>query len=117
LRADQNRARRRFSWALETLQTLRKGADPATLIDPDRGKPIAPGPRPTAVREKATAAATSPPPEPEPAPSPSPAPSVPPLPEGISVDAKEMILVAAGSFLGETATSQAPADELRPPAA
>jgi hypothetical protein len=116
LRADQNRARRRFSWAMETFWMLRAGADPATLIDPETGKPVVPGPRPTAVREKAPAAAAPPPPEPEPepepTPSPSPAQSIPPLPEGISVDAKEMILVAAGSYLGEPA----PADGARPPA-
>jgi hypothetical protein len=116
LRADENRARRRFSWAMDTLWMLRAGADPAGIIDPDTGKPVVPGPRPTAVREKAPAAA-APPPEPEPERAPSPAPSIPPLPEGISVDAKEMILVAAGSFLVETATSPAPADGARPPVA
>jgi hypothetical protein len=123
LRADQNRARRRFSWAMDTLWMLRAGVNPATLIDPDTGKPVVPGPRPTAVREKGPATAAPPPPVPEPQPqpqpasSPSPAASIPPLPEGISVDAKEMILVAAGSYLGERATSPAPADEARPPVA
>jgi hypothetical protein len=100
---------------METLQMLRKGADPATLIDPDTGKPVVPGPRPTAVREKAPAAAAPPPPEPARSSAPSPTSSIPTLPEGISVDAKEMILVAAGSFLSEK-TASSPSDKCcRPP--
>ena len=68
LRADQNRARRRFSWALNTLDMLRQGADPASLIDPDTGKPVTPGARPTAVKPRtrtapaAAQAAGAPPP-------------------------------------------------------
>jgi hypothetical protein len=117
LRADQNRARRRFSWALETLQMLRKGADPATLIDPDTGKPIAPGPRPTVVREKAPAAPAPPPPTPGTAPAPATAqappeapaaPTAHPLPDGLSTEAREMFLVAAGTVMVETSSKTAP---------
>ena len=53
LRADQNRARRRFDWAMKTLKELQAGVDPATLFDPDTKKPVTPGPRPTAVKERA----------------------------------------------------------------
>ena len=127
LRADQNRARRRFSWAMKTLNELRAGADPASIIDPESGKPLAAGPRPTAVKPRAhqTPAAAPPPtststptppvaapPPPEASPAAS-LPPLPPLPEGLSAEGKEMFLVAAGALLGKTAAS--PADETGPP--
>ena len=36
LRSDLNRARKRFSWALESLRELKRGADVASIVDPDR---------------------------------------------------------------------------------
>ena len=56
LRSDQSRARRRFSWALETLRMLQQGADAATIIDPDTGRPVAAGPPASAVPEPRPAA-------------------------------------------------------------
>ena len=57
LRSDLNRARRRFSWALETLRLLQQGADASSLIDPHTGKPVAAGPPPSAVPDPRPAAA------------------------------------------------------------
>ena len=114
LRSDLNRARRRFSWAMETLRLLQGGADAATIIDPDTGQPVAAGPPPSAVPDPRPAA---PPPAPVPAPQPAPAsppsPLIPALPAGCSEEAKEMWWVAAGAILSQSATP--PADEPGPP--
>jgi len=114
LRSDQSRARRRFSWALETLLMLQNGADASTLIDPDSKKPVAAGPPPSAVPDPSPPA---PPPQPQPSPQPTPAsppsPSLPPLPAGCPNEVKDMLLVAAGAILSKTATPSC--DEPGPP--
>ena len=54
LRSDQARADRRFRWAWAVLQQVRAGVDPATIIDPETKKPIAPEPEaPSAAPEPA----------------------------------------------------------------
>ena len=124
LRADQNRARRRFSWALNTLDMLRQGADPATLIDPDTGKPVTPGARPTAVKPRTRTAPVAAPPAPaDPDPEPdqpgpesaAPSEAMPVLPEGLPDDVRDMLLVAAGTIVAARATQ--PAAAAGPPAA
>jgi hypothetical protein len=122
IRSDLNRARRRFSWAMETLQRLQNGADASTIIDPDTGKPVAAGPPASAVPEPRPAAAppapalsatvtvTAPPP-------PATAPSLPPLPEGCSDEDKDMWLVAAGAVLSKSATPRCEEETGRPPTA
>ena len=42
LRSDEARAHRRLRWAEATFQGLRQGVDPATVIDPETGRPINP---------------------------------------------------------------------------
>jgi hypothetical protein len=114
LRSDLNRARRRFSWALETLQRLQAGADPATITDPDTGKPVAAGPPAAAV---AAVMPTSSPAAPAAAPAPATPereaaaeqPGVPPIPAGCTDEDKTMWLVAAGAILSKSATP--PSDE------
>jgi len=72
LRADETRAHKRFRWAQETFEKLRKGVDPSTIIDPDTKAPIKPD------------ASTAPVPEPEPEPAAAespPSPTTPPPPE------------------------------------
>ena len=65
LRADRSRARRRLSWAIETLQLLRAGVPAETLIDPETGKPIQPRAYAAAGSRPAQAApAASPPTDP-----------------------------------------------------
>ena len=114
LRGDLNRARRRFTWAMETLRMLQNGADAASLIDPDTGKPIAAGPPPSAVPEpNRPAAPPSPSASPQPAPAAPPSPSIPPLPAGCSEELKDMLLVAAGAILNKSAMP--PCDEPGPP--
>ena len=118
LRSDLYRARRRFTWALDTLRLIKLGADPSTIIDADTGKPIAAGPPASAVPAASRPATPPPPPpptQPEPAPEPAPAPAaspqpappsptLPPLPEGCSEELKDMLLVAAGVILSASAT-------------
>jgi hypothetical protein len=118
LRADQRRIRNRFDWLMTTFEKLRAGTDPATLIDPDTGKPVAPGPQPCPVKKPAPPAPEPPPPppppdsEPEAEPEPEvpvagPEPSMPPLSEGISAELREVLRVATGSILGPKATPAA----------
>ena len=121
LRGDLNRARKRFSWAMETFRALKNGADPATLIDPETGAPVKVGPPLAAVPDPARTAAPAPPPPPPPpqpqaAPqpeNPSAAASVPPLLAGCSDEAKAMYWVAAGTILNQSATPAC--DEPGPP--
>ena len=125
LRGDRNRAQRRVSWALETIQSLKNGTDPSTIIDPLTGKPIAVGPplvavpdpvRPAAARQSQSQPQASPPPSAQAAPAPASSP-LPPLPEGCSEEGKEMWWVAAGSVLGATATPARNESGPPPPAA
>ena len=64
LKADLSRAERRFKWAQEVFDRLRKGVDPATIIDPDTKAPIKPNApaAPTSEPEPEPAAAETPPP-------------------------------------------------------
>jgi hypothetical protein len=126
LRSDLNRARKRYSWALESLRELQRGTDAAMILDPDTGAPIAAGPPARAVPEPHRPAAPAPPPpprqpapEPEPEPEPDPEPvsqpssPVPPLPAGYSDEAQELYWVAAGTVLNPSAMSVG--DEPGPP--
>ena len=116
LRSDQTRARRRFSWALETLQMLKRGADPSSIIDYETGKPVAAGPPPSAVPDRSSSTSTPPPPPPPPPPPAPPAPPSPPLrplPPGCPDELKDMLLVAAGTILPPAATPRG--DEAGPP--
>ena len=97
LRSAEARAQRRLKWAIDTLEKVRKGVDPSSLIDPETRKPLAP------VAE-AAAAEPAPAPAPEPpAPPPPPPPArppLPPLPEGCEAESQEMMLVAAEAIRG-----------------
>jgi hypothetical protein len=115
LRSDQTRARRRLSWAWGALTMLQNGVDPATIIDPDTKRPVAPGPHASPAPEPTRAAAPPPPaPAPPPAEASPPVPSIPTLPEGCSAEAKEMWLIAAGAVLSKKVMAS-PADEPEPP--
>ena len=104
LRSDEARNLKRLYWAKETLAQVRAGADAATIIDPETKSPIKPG------ANTARSAKPKPKPEPAPPPEPSPAPppppvqpeddpppgspvDLPPLPEGISVEDRESLLL------------------------
>jgi hypothetical protein len=116
LRSDLNRAHRRFSWALDTLQMLKKGADAATIIDPHTGTPIAAGPPPSAVPDPNPPKASAPPqpqPSAQPAPAAPPSPPIPPLPAGCSEEVREMWMEAAGAILSKSASPSG--DEPGPP--
>jgi len=128
LRGDLNRARQRFTWALETFRSLKNGADASTLIDPYTKKPVAVGPPLAAVPSRGRpAASASPPPQPqaqaqaspEPAGAPAspPSPPIPPLPADCSEERKEMWWVAAGTVLSQSATPGCDAVGPAPPTA
>ncbi len=116
LRADLNRARNRISWVLETFAQLKRGADPAQIIDPETGRPVAVGPPPAVVPDRARPA-SSPQPQATPQPANPPAapasPVAPPLPAGWSEERKAMWSVAVGTILSQSATPAR--DEAGPP--
>ena len=124
LRSDLNRARQRFNWALETIALLKSGADPAKIIDPQTGRPVAVGPRPAVVPDPARPN-PQPPPQPSAQPSPQPAPATAPAPRrrrpqpchrfrrGVRRKRKRCGGWPPASFRAESATSDD--DELRPP--
>jgi hypothetical protein len=125
LRADETRALRRFRWAQETIEKLRQGVDPSTIIDPDTKAPIKPdtSTAPVSEPEPEPAAAESPPPPPSPPPATPTSPEVQtespqrPLPKVGSEDDAEMLLIAAevvGELFGPSGVAQPQADEPRP---
>ena len=87
LRSDTARAQRRLEWAEAAFWRIRRGADPASEIDPDTHQPINPDAGTPAASEPASPAPEPPPPPPPPPPpaaTEEPAPESParPLPEG-----------------------------------
>jgi hypothetical protein len=120
LRSDLNRAQRRKEWAEKVFERLRRGEDPAKIMDPDTKEPIKPDATVAPVPEPA--AAESPPPAATPPPDPGPtSPEAPteseqrPLPKGCTdiIDA-EMLRMAEYTIDAEdrhSGTGPPPADE------
>jgi hypothetical protein len=130
LKADETRARTRFRWALKVFELLRKGVDPATIIDPETKAPIQPDasttipepPPPASPAAEppppASPAAEPPPPAASPAPSEAPteAPQAP-LPDGCEGDDAELFRIAAfliGERFGAPGGAQSRDDEPGP---
>jgi hypothetical protein len=136
LRSDASRAHRRLKWAKATLDALRGGADPSTLVDPETKRPIeAWDEHPRAAARPAQSAAAPPPKVKVPdswaeVDAACPAREMPPIPEGLSPEMQEMFavgfeLVESAKESGElpdllNAAAQPPpppASQARPPAA
>ncbi len=113
LKADETRARTRFRWALKVFEMIRKGVDPATIIDPETKAPIQPDvsttiPDPPPQRQPDPPAAATPPPAEAQAGSPQ-----PPLPEDCQGDDAETFRIAAfliGEQFGAPSSAQPRAD-------
>ena len=72
LKSDKSRAQRRYNWAWKTFLQVQAGVNPATIIDPETGKPVDPRPHSSPAAEAAR-------PAPGPAAEPVEAPSWDPL--------------------------------------
>jgi len=123
LRADEARARKRFQWAQETFERLRKGVDPATVIDPDTRQPLEPeahaAPAPEAASPAPPPPTTPTPPEPPPD-APAPESPLPPLPKDCSDEDAEMYLIAGDAIrelFRPPGAAKRPTDEPGPPLA
>ena len=119
LKSDETRALKRLRWAEQTFQDIRKGVDPASVIDPDTQRPINPDGHAATVWAAATAPAPLAPPPPEtPAPAEPTAEPAPPtrprpaVPEGCSEELAESLVIAAeviGDRLGSPGGAMGPA--------
>jgi hypothetical protein len=120
--SDEARAHKRFVWAFESFKSVRMGLPPATLINPATGRPVVDV---EAVAPGSAGATTSPGPGPAGAPEPAqgrdpeprqagpvaaPTLTPPPIPEGISLEDHEMMMV-----VGATLRSMAKQGLLKPP--
>jgi hypothetical protein len=98
-RSDESRAYTRMKWATETLERLKAGAPPSTLIDPETKRPIEPGPAFVTVTKPAAEPAPAAPADPAPAPAGRPLdPRDVPLPEDCPDDIREALAVARATF-------------------
>jgi len=122
VKADLHRAERRFTWAEDAFHRLRRGVDPATIIDPDTKAPIKPdAPRaPVSEPEPEPAAAESPPPPPPTSPEAQTESPQRPLPKDCPDDDAEMLLIVGDTIEGlfrPSGAGQPPTDEPGPPLA
>jgi hypothetical protein len=100
-RSNESRAHKRLVWATNTFNDLRRGLAPATILDPETGRPLQAA-APASAQE---CPQPQPPPAPPPAaaPNPDPPPASPyetpiPLPEDASDEDKEMLLLVSATL-------------------
>jgi hypothetical protein len=99
-RSNESRAHKRLVWATNTFNDLRRGLAPATIIDPETGRPL----QAVAAGEAAAAAqeppqTQTPPQTASPPPPPGSADDAPiPLPEDASDEDKEMLLLVSATL-------------------
>jgi hypothetical protein len=123
LRSDQRRADRRYKWAWDVLGQLRRGVDPATIIDPETRRPIQAGAQPSPAQEAPPQAPPPPPPPPPPQESTptEPAPptpiSMPAIPDGCPDEVKQMFLLLGEAYLRRTRSSGEAPEEPGPTSA
>jgi hypothetical protein len=113
-KSDEARAHKRFVWAFENFKLGRMGLPPATLIDPATGRPL-PEAEADAAASGGSGATTTPGPAPARAPEPAqgrdpepqkawpfdePILTPPPIPEGISPEDYEMMMVVGATLRG-----------------
>jgi hypothetical protein len=129
IRSDLNRALKQRDWAAQVFERLRRGEDPATIIDPDTKKPIKPDATvaPVPEPEPAPTAAESPPaatPAPDPDPTSAESPTETeqrPLPKGCT-DILDVEMIRMAEYMIDaqnrrSGTGAPPADEPGPPLA
>jgi hypothetical protein len=122
IKSNESRAHRRLRWATETLDKLRAGVPAESLIDPETGAPIRPGPMP-APRAPARKAGASPSAATAAAPrraqGPQPADVLPTMPQHWPRDVREALTLLGVTIISERqdrpATTPPPAPGPAPP--
>ena len=92
-----------MKWATETLERLKAGASPSTLIDPETKRPIQPGPAFVTVAKPTAEPAPAPAAPADPAPAAAAAgrlgdPQAVPLPPDCPDDIREALAIARATF-------------------
>jgi hypothetical protein len=124
LRSDLARAQKHMVWAKETLDQLRKGVSPSSIIDPRTHQPINPNAAGSPPRKRAAAAASPPPSQPPPTPPSdgeaaeeapaAAAPDLPPIPDWLSPEDRETAMLLRELIIRGRAEARAAAAQAEP---